>query len=494
MNCPQCGSPRIEGTFYECPNGHAWWTPNPGPQTRFLECGAHEVLYGGAAGGGKSAALVMAPLRWATHPHFKALILRRETTQLEELIDLTRQWYPRVIPGAHGVWKGGAFHWGFPAGAKLQLNHCKDPKDAFNYQGKQYQFVGFDELTHFIWDQYQEIKSRVRAAHQGLPRFLRSTSNPGGDGHEWVFKRWGAWLDPNFEAPGLTARYAEDGVTKLPPLKSGEVAWIEKRGDVEYFIPRPLILDPKVHTSRVFIGAKLSDNRVLMENDPGYARNLADLDPVRRAQLELGDWLVRPAKGLYFKRAWFKLVDEAPAVAKRVRYWDRAAGETPDADYTVGLKLARVGGEYFVEDIVRLQGPPGEVMATVKTTAELDGKQCPQVLELDPGQAGKSEAYSYAQLLAGHTFYFRRPTGDKITRAGPVSAQCHAGNIRVLKRAWTEAFIQEAEGFPEWEHDDQVDGLSGAFNTLLVLGGGTGAGASSGNRPQPPNPETMPLG
>ncbi len=509
MHCPICKEPAIDRTFYECLNGHSWWAPNPGPQTRFLECGAHEVLYGGAAGGGKSAALVMTPLPWISHPRFRGIILRRETTQLKELIDLSRRWYPIADPGARAVQEGGALEWRFSSGAKQSFNHCKDPKDAFNYQGREFQLIGFDELTHFVWEQYQELKSRVRASVPGLPRYLRSTSNPGGDGHEWVFVRWGAWLNPEFETDTLKPRKvhtelvdAKTGAkviheASLPPLKSGEVAWIEKKGDVEIFLAeKPKIVDPAVHGSRTFIGAKVTDNRVLMINDPGYVRNLKDLDPVRRMQLEMGDWLVKPAKGLFFKRAWWKLCDAVPAKGLRVRYWDRAASEDQRADWTAGVLMVRIDDEYWIENVVRCQDNPGIVEKTILMTAELDklkyGNDVMPVLEMDPGQAGKAEAYQYAKLLSGFPLQFRKPTGDKLTRARPYSAQVFAGNVHLMKAEWTERFIQEHEGFPEGTNDDQVDSGSGAYNTLFLLGGGSKKAA--GVRAPPPNPEETPLG
>lgn len=505
MDCPTCKLPAIPKTFYECEGGHSWWVPNPGPQTRFLTCRANEVLYGGAAGGGKSAALTMLPLRWHEHRSFKSLILRRETSQLEEMVDLAKIWYRVADERMHGASKGGSYHFTFSSGAKIQFNHCKDVSDAFNYQGKQFQVIGFDELTHFEWVQYQELKSRVRGAHQGLPRYLRATSNPGGPGHEWVMKRWGPWLDPDFEAEGIVRRYLdeyevdENGKRVLvrrpiPAFESGQIAWIERRGSEDvYLAKRPAIIDPAIHGSRTFIGAKLSDNRVLTTNDPGYERNLNDLDIVRREQLKSGNWLIRPAKGLYFKRAWWRLCEVAPSGGVRLRYWDRAASEDPTADWTVGVRMIRLGDLYWVDDVVRMRGSPGEVEQTILATAELDGKSTMQVLELDPGSAGKSEAFQYSKLLAGFNVRFRRPSGDKVTRASTFSAQVEAQNVHLLKgRRWLEPYIQELEGFPEDTHDDQVDASSGAFNTLLVLGGGSSK-ASGGHR-RTPEQTDIPLG
>ena len=216
--------------------------------------------------------------------------------------------------------------------------------------------------------------------------------------------------------------------------------------------------------SRTFIPAKLDDNPHL--NREQYRAQLQDLDPVRKAQVEHGDWLVKPAAGLYFKRLWVRIVDAVPVnVRWRVRYWDLAAG----GDWAVGVRMSLTDdGVFCVEHVVRLRGTPGEVRAAVERTAEYDGADVPIVIEQDPGQAGKDQIFSYAVWLGenGYAVYGRPKRADKITAFGPFSAQAQVRNVIVVRGAWNDAYLDVLEGFPEADHDDDVDATSGAHAVL----------------------------
>lgn len=438
------------------------WVPTP-RQSRFLSTKADECLYGGAAGGGKSAGLVALPLRWVHIPKFRALVLRRQSTQLGDMLDKAFALYPRAFRGAKFNYTTNTC--AFPSGAKIRFNHCEHEKDAAIYDGHEFQVVEFDELTHFTKKQYLAIRARLRSSTPGLPRYTRATTNPGGVGGDWVFARWGAWLDPDFKAKGLTARVSDAG-EKVAPAAPGEVLWYVVEADAERYVPKGT---PGAR-SRVFIPARLADNPHIGKNDPGYADLLRDLDPVRRAQLLDGDWLVRPAKGLYFKRAHFadRFVDVKPTVVtQRVRYWDRAS-TAGGGDWTVGVLMSRTPERtIFIEDIVRFQGDPGTVEATIKATAELDGKDVRVCLEQDPGQAGVAEMAYLIKSLQGFDARAYPKRVNKVVAAGPLSAQCAARNVWIVRGAWNEVFFLEVEDFPEGKKDDQVDGASGGFNALV---------------------------
>lgn len=452
------------------------WRANAGPQERFLACKADEALYGGAAGGGKTDALLVCPTRWMVNPQFRALILRRTLPELKKSVfDRAAELYRGFDPGAD--FNKNDNEWQFSTGAKLYFGHAQYESDIEQYQGAAFQFVGFEELCHFTLKQYLYLFTRARSAH-GLPVRVRATANPGGEGHEWVFARWAPWLDRRPEYKGPRAASGEvlwflAGRTPEEPerfIAGGReeamaliTAWEVLSDEEKAATPRP--------RSRTFIAAKLSDNPALMRNDPGYADRIRMQDAVTRRQLLEGDWLAKPAAGAYFKRAWFKLIDAAPRqTVARVRRWDLAAtapNEGADPDWTVGVRMARLhDGSFVVEDVIRLQATPGEVEQTILNTAKLDGKDVDVELPQDPGQAGKYQAAAYARLLAGYAFHSAPETGDKVTRAKPYSAQVEAGNVALVKAPWTEAFIQEHEAFPEEGHDDQVDAGSGALARL----------------------------
>ena len=168
-----------------------------------------------------------------------------------------------------------------------------------------------------------------------------------------------------------------------------------------------------------------------------------------------------------FKREWFPIVDSYPKQAKIVRRWDKAAtGE--GGDYTAGLKLAESQGVYYIVDVQHKQNTPGQNEALIRQTAQLDGVSCKVRMEQEPGSAGVDTIDRYQrEVLKGFDFKGVSSTGDKVERSGPVSAAAEAGNIKLVRGSWdVNGFLDELSSFPEGEHDDRVDALSGAFFDL----------------------------
>ena len=174
-----------------------------------------------------------------------------------------------------------------------------------------------------------------------------------------------------------------------------------------------------------------------------------------------------PAEGGMFQRSWFPIVRAAPAGShvRRVRYWDLAAAI--EGDFTCGVLMSRdQKGLFYVEDVLRGQWTPAERDAIIIQTAELDGYGVEIVIEQEPGAAGKSVTDWLKRCLAGYFVRDHRPTGAKEVRAQPFSAQCEAGNVRLVAADWNRAYIDEHCLFPNGRYDDQVDASSSAFSRL----------------------------
>jgi len=228
--------------------------PNEGPQTEFLAADEKDVLYGGAAGGGKSYAMIVDPLRYAHRPAHRALILRRSMPELREMIDKSRELYPQAFPGAK--FREVEKLWNFPSGAKVEFGFLERDADVYRYQGQAYSWIGFDEITHlpteFSWNY---LASRLRTTDPEIKTYLRCTANPGGVGSHWVKKRY---IEPNESNQSFLG---SDGLT------------------------------------RKFIPAKLVDNPYLAK-DGIYEQMLKSLPPLQRKQLLEGNWDV--AEGAAF--------------------------------------------------------------------------------------------------------------------------------------------------------------------------------------------------
>lgn len=387
-------------------------------QEAFLLCSADEAFYGGAAGGGKSDALLMAALQFAEVPGYSAILFRRTYADLalpEALMDRAREW----LAPTNARWHDARKCWAFPSGATLTFGYLDTDTDKYRYQSAAFQFCGFDELTQFPESSYRYLFSRLRRLEGSrVPLRMRSGSNPGGIGHDWVNARF-----------------------------------------VEY-----------PSAERLFVPALLSDNPFLDQRE--YVQSLNKLDPVTRAQLRDGNWKIKAA-GNKFKREWFKIVDAAPAQARRARFWDLAATEPKkgkDPDWTVGCLVAECEGRYWIEDVRRLRGTPQTVETAVSQTAYLDSKAVAIGMEQEPGSAGVGMIDHYARrILPGYDFKGIKATGSKEVRANPLSAAAEAGNVMIVKAQWNEAFLSEAEIFPtEGQHDDQIDGASGAHSMVAV--------------------------
>lgn len=437
-------------------------SPQPGPQWAFLSTPADIAIYGGAAGGGKTYALILEAARGSSYKNFSGVIFRRtypQVTNAGGLWDKTSEVYP-IIGGAP---YRARMDWEFAGDSRVSLRHMQYEDTKYDYQGSEYTLIGWDELTHFGESTFFYMMSRNRSSCSLRP-YVRGTCNP--DSESWVRRFISWWI-------------AEDGYADMS--RAGVLRWFIRDDDNLVWGDSKSELEARFNGTRAaksvtFIPASVYDNRILMKNDPSYVSSLMALASTERQRL-LGDkdrggnWNIR-AGGTVFKRDWFKKVRSAPADMKMCRFWDLASTQVKgnsDPDWTAGVLMGTKDGRAYILDVRRDRKSPSGVEDLIRHTAEQDGRDVTIRMEEEGGSAGKVVIDHYARrVLQGYVFRGVRATGSKEYRAMPMASAAEKGNVLLVHGDWNDAFVNEADSFsPECAHDDQVDAAAGAFNTLV---------------------------
>jgi predicted phage terminase large subunit-like protein len=443
--------------------------PQRGAQEKFLRCCADIVIYGGAAGGGKTYALLLEACRHIANPGFAAVIFRQQAPQIVNaggLWAVSHEIYPsflgRPFITPHRQWR-------FPSGAKITFAHMFYEKEKLGWQGAQIPLIMYDELTHFSQSQFFYMLSRNRSTC-GIRPYIRATCNP--DADSWVANFISWWIDPETGYP-IKER---SGVVRWFIRRNDAICWADSfRQICEQFSlsTKQERLEPK---SATFIASTLYDNKILMEKDPLYLSNLKALSQVDREKLLYGNWKIRPSAGAFFRREQIRVAPDIPKgqVTQWARRWDLAATEptqaNPSPDKTAGVLMGKLkDGRFIVADVKHAALNAASVRSLLQNTAASDKATYGNVriiLPQDPGQAGKDQAQTLVKLLAGYNVKALPESGSKIARAEPFAAQWQAGNVLVVAGEWNEAFFAELESFPDGRHDDLVDAAAGAFGEL----------------------------
>lgn len=312
-------------------------------QREFCRSKADIIVFGGAAGGGKTRALLYKPIynRHHENPGFTGVIFRQTYNEIVEaggLWDEASDIYPYL--GARGI--VSAYEWRFPSGAKMVFRHLEEEKTKYKYKGAQFCYLAFDELTNFNESQVWYMFSRNRSMC-GIKPYARFTTNPEPN-----------WVKTNLIAPWVDREY--DG----PRAEPGELRWIRRKpdGKLEW------LESPAPRTkSLTFIPSKLSDNPALTAKDPDYESNLLILPDVERERLHGGNWDVRH-EGLVYKHFDGCLVDHLPA-------W--VADAEPSAggiDFGFRNPFAAVWGIIDHDDIMWVKSCRYERQTTIPIHAE----------------------------------------------------------------------------------------------------------------------------
>lgn len=437
--------------------------PQDGAQTAFLASPADIVFYGGAAGGGKTWALIAEPLRHIGRKGFTAVIFRRNATQIFNpggLWDEAAKIYP-IFGGTPRLQRS---EWIFPSGAYIRFAHLAEEMTVLSWQGSQNCLICYDELTHFSEAQFVYMLSRNRSTC-GVRPYIRATCNP--DADSWVKRYIDWWID------------AETGY----PIKerSGEIRYMARIDNDIKFADSADELTAQygaecMPKSITFIPATLQDNKILMDANPDYLANLKGLSKVERERLLYGNWKIQPTAGNNFRREWVKVIgpDELPKKLRLVRGWDLAGTpvtpESSDPDYTASVLMGRddTTGTVYVIDGFSMRDTPGKVEDAIINIASQDGIATTVSLPQDPGQAGKAQAQALSKKLMRYHVVTSPESGDKEVRFRPFSAACEHGNVVFVRGNWNAEFFDYLEKFKtDNVHDDHADAMSRAYNTLM---------------------------
>lgn len=427
--------------------------PHPGPQENFLSTPADVAIYGGAAGGGKSWALLAEPLRNINVPGFSAVIFRHTSTQVRNAGSLWDE-STKIYALVGGQPREYLLEWSWPSGAKVKFAHMEHETTKLDWQGSQIALICWDELTHFSESQFWYLLSRNRSTC-GVRPYVRATTNP--DADSWVANLIAWWIDQETGLP-IPER---SGVLRWFVRISNELVWSDNPNELKGRFPDN---EPK---SITFISSRLEDNPTLMRIDPGYRANLMALPFVEQQRLLGGNWKVRLEAGMFFRIGQIEIVPVEPAGLKFSRGWDLAATRGA-GDWTVGAKIGKdANGIFYICDIIRGQWEANERDSRILQASTMDGKQCSIRLPQDPGAAGKSESQRLIKMLSGLNVKSLPVSGDKETRASGFASQVNGGNVKLVAADWNRGLLDRLDAFPtKGIPDDEIDALADAFNEL----------------------------
>lgn len=297
--------------------------PQPGMQTEFLQASETEVFYGGQAGGGKSFALVLDAMRYINEAGYKAIIFRRTYDDLSELIDIAREIYTPC--GGKYASQRHEFRW--KNNAVIFFRHLQHLKDIYSHQGKQYDFIGFDELPQFPKLAYTYLFSRLRGSNPNIVRYMRSTGNPDGEGLLWVKNRF---IDP------------------MEPIQKAYFKTVMDR-DVKVAHNTPGAI------SRKFVPCIRAENRALMDNDPEYENRLDQLPEEKKRALKMGLWSIMDKPDQLILTSWWE-----NALNGKNKFVD-------DMKYTIGGDFGTHDGADKSVEILGIGNRPYRVRSWPKT-------------------------------------------------------------------------------------------------------------------------------
>lgn len=447
---------------------HTIIKPHPGPQTAFLSTSAEITIFGGSAGGGKSFALLVDPVRHLQTPDFYAIMFRRQAVEITKpggLVDASKKIYPLL---------GGEYHssvktWTFPSGAKIVFMGLDHVDDIEALRGVEISRLYFDELTTFEEIQFWYPQTRIRNTN-GIAGKTKATTNPQSSGFVKDLIEW--YLDDEgfaiAERSGVIRYFIRD--------EDGQLLWFDTEDEATQYSLDVLSVKPEdvAVTSFTFIRSSLEDNPSL---GPEYRKRLLSMPAKERQELLGGNWSFDATTGTYFKREWLDVIlpHQLPAMKRIVRAWDLAGTPVTPAnknpDWTAGVLMGQgTDNYYYIFHVIRFRDSIGKVKKMIKSTAFKDGTGTHIVIPQDPNASGKHAYEDHVKNLVGFVVKKAKTEKSKMTRFQPFASHAENGQIKIVKGDWNADFFRELEAFTGGERskkDDQVDAVSDAFTYLI---------------------------
>lgn len=443
--------------------------PQKGRQEQFLSTRADVAIFGGAAGGGKSFALLLETLRHYQNPKMRSVVFRREGVQITNpgaLWDESCKIYPYFGATSNKQ----SLEWTFPTGFKSKFAHLQHEQDVHNWQGAQIPLIGFDELTHFTSDMFWYMFSRNRS-DSGVPGYIRATCNPP-DGvnpsEMWVAELIEWYLTPD----GYPDKH-----------KAGCIRWFARQGNITFWASTRQELMDKYNFERIdcksftFIPATVEDNQILLQNDPAYLANLRALNENDKLRLLYGNWRVSSAGTIFSQKNFRTFVIEPSTIEYKLITVDTAQKVKEHNDYTVMQLWGLSGKNIYLLDQVRgkFEYPEMKLMTTSFLLKHSDY----DMMLIEDTVSGSA---LIQDLMGDNRFYniisINRAKGkdnkkrDKYHRAWDCIPYVTGGYVYLNPTAdYYPTFIQEVVAFRgdlKHAHDDQVDCMLDAIDKLLI--------------------------
>lgn len=446
--------------------------PQPGPQTEFMSTPVDIALYGGAAGGGKSFALLLECTRHFHVTGFGAVIFRRTTPQIRNKGALWDQ-SKKIFYHLRGTPLEIPLKWRFGNDVTVEFSHMQHENDCEDWQGSELPLIGFDELTHFTKKQFIYLLSRSRTMI-GIKPYIRCTTNP--DSESWVaeFISWYWDPDTGYAIP------ERSGKIRYFIVYDEEFHWGDSVEELHERFDEKMGAENVMPLSFTFIAAKLDDNKLLEEADPTYRAKLMAMSEVERERLLKGNWKISAGDGI-LKSQYMRYYTTLPEVKFYSWSWDTAIKEGQENDYSAGQLWAACNDGYYLVrrhkvkmDYPKLKRltftsfqdhPALELLIEDKASGQQliqDFQRIPPDLEAEFRAAGRR--------IIPMPVIKMMPDGKsmaktKIERVNFVATLFEAGRIFVPDPSlpgneWVREMILEWTKFPNGSHDDEVDAMS----------------------------------